>query len=888
MSARTRLPRQAAQAAKYTFDEQSDDEPEDPRGANSSDEDARPAKKRKKGKAKAAGKKGRLAAKEDEEEEGHESTTKHIRVPSPPPEVVEYEVKRVDFSKVLPVETIAEIFSYLQPKTLYRLAFLNRSFHTMLSSPGFRSTWREIFTWHNQRMDWMDEVFFGFDNEEQPEKKKAKPRARDKMPFLGEKEFCGKDEVEIADTYLLLRACCDCRRNNIVPSLDLAKSKKYDGLHPATMRAILTTPLAIDVAGKYSAGRNVLVTHFYQTIHELEELQAEDDTDQHSAEAAATAPPAGRNPSRAAKAKASSRARQQLDNDAVADGDDRQYGPRVSEFIKARAKERTARREFVITVADLTDKIDRFCDDEKLESERFSMQKKSLRLERIRQRLDVEGIFEPRQINDIRLQRHPAVNNDEPLDDDIWAAISESVYADVGRGVAKQLVWKYENKRNAVDWHAAKTSVDLLKQPSSVSDTGWAYVEAAMKQLIQAKKDESDRLAARQRDTDELAEKQKVVNMKNAFFRERYDKVLRMLPNNGARAYMPRFLEFLRLPTVSELYAEDDYGIEPKRAEADVQRFTDHLDAIKVELDEFALDIRLDALKVILGSTTEIDEVDELDVDALADPHYGDAFFDSPSSWLICGECMVFGTFSGLLQHIHKKHPRNPLPLRLDDDGASAAHQEPTTKPLVRLPLEVACAWSAIFELGGLDIDDSKVTAKDLDRAFDEYKLVWENGPRGSKGRSGWRELIKSVMRTVLAAELKGEVLDPPVIALKDMTPREHRLAEEARKAAALARMAKKLKREGKKKKAAEPSGSKVKVEQVEPEDEDERKLGGAAEHDGESKAQADVNEEPTKEEDEARANEESEPDEAEEPGEAGAGSRVEEQEEQSEEDGDE
>lgn len=179
------------------------------------------------------GRKGRPAAQEDEEEdEGHDSTTKHIRVPSPPPEVVEYEVKRVDFSKVLPVETIAEvcrsflrpvflvcspfvsprlqIFSYLQPKTLYRLAFLNRSFHTMLSSPGFRSTWREIFTWHNPRMDWMDEVFFGFDNEEQPEKKKAKPRARDKMPSLGGKEV---DPYRLA--ILLYETTCEASTDSL-------------------------------------------------------------------------------------------------------------------------------------------------------------------------------------------------------------------------------------------------------------------------------------------------------------------------------------------------------------------------------------------------------------------------------------------------------------------------------------------------------------------------------------------------------------------------------------------------------------------------------------------------------------------------------------------------
>lgn len=342
----------------------------------------------------------------------------------------------------------------------------------------------------------------------------------------------------------------------------------------------------------------------------------------------------------------------------------------------------------------------------------------------------------------------------------VWDAISGAIHSDIGRGVAKQLVRKYENKRKAVDWDAAKTSVDLLKQPSSLSDAGrlklsgvvldasltpltaaWMYVEAALKQLIQAKKDESDRIEARQRDVEELARRQKTHDKKNAFFRERYEKICAMLPSKAARACMPRFLDFLRLPTVSELYADDKYGIDPKRAEADIARFTAELDAVKAELDEFALDVRLDALKVILASTTEMtaDEIEELDADALGDPRYGDAFFARPSSWLFCAECINLGTLLGLLQHTHKKHPRNPLPLRLDEETASAP---PPQKPPVRLPLEVACAWSAIFELAQLDIDDPKITDKDLDRALEDYKLVWENGPRGCKGRSSWRELV--------------------------------------------------------------------------------------------------------------------------------------------------
>ncbi|PRQ75843.1 hypothetical protein AAT19DRAFT_12865 [Rhodotorula toruloides] len=306
------------------------------------------------------------------------------------------------------------IFSYLQPRTLYRLAFLNRSFHTMLSSPGFRSTWRDIFTWHDPRMDWMDDVFFGFDEEEQPEQKKAKPKPRDKMPVFGGKEidpyrlaillyettceFCGEDTVKYPDTFFLLRLCAYCRRNNLVSSTALAESKKYD-MHPATMRAVLASPFGIDELKKYSYERNVLVTHFYQTIDELEERQAEDDADQQTANAQLGTHATGRNPSRAAKVKASSRARAQLDDDDAAE--DERNGPRVAAFLKARAKERDARHTFVNAVDELAVKIDRFCEDEVVESRLFSMQAKSMRLEGIRQRLADEAIFEPRHINDM-------------------------------------------------------------------------------------------------------------------------------------------------------------------------------------------------------------------------------------------------------------------------------------------------------------------------------------------------------------------------------------------------------------------------------------------------------------------------------------------------------
>lgn len=289
-----------------------------------------------------------------------------------------------------------QIFSYLQPKTLYRLVFLNRTFHALLSSPGLRSTWREIFTSHDPRMDWMDEVFFGFDDEEEPEQKKSKPKARDRMPFLDGKEvdpyrlaillyettceaspctpgsssrrlmffklvqFCGKNNVTHPDTFLLLRVCSDCRRSRLVPLPDLVKSKEHDGMHPATVSAVLSTPCTLslllsafpsdfdwhavgpDAANKYARDRNVLVTHFDETIDELEELQAADDADPHIATADAHSSAPGRNPSRAAKATAIKRARKQLHEDGAPK--DEHYGPLVRDYLQARVKEQNARR----------------------------------------------------------------------------------------------------------------------------------------------------------------------------------------------------------------------------------------------------------------------------------------------------------------------------------------------------------------------------------------------------------------------------------------------------------------------------------------------------------------------------------------------------------------
>ncbi|GEM12355.1 F-box domain, cyclin-like domain containing protein [Rhodotorula toruloides] len=794
MSARTRLPRRAAQVAKYTFDEPSDDEPEGPR---TSDED----KKRKKGKARAAGKKSRLVAHSDEEEEGQVSTTKHIRVPSPSPEDVDYEVKRVDFSNVLPLETIAEVFSYLTPETLYSLAFLNRTFHTVIASASFRSTWRDIFTWHHSRYNWIDVVWDDYDDYDatrsqgtKEENGKKRQTKREKLPQLNgedidpyrlaillyEKtcEYCGKDKVVQSDPLLLLRLCDGCRRNNLVPLDELRRNNKYDGMHPAITHAVLTTTHP----SKSGREEQFIITHLYDTAATLDDLQFEDDAENRVRGADLDARAVTRELKRAAKLKSSWRTYRKEVGEKIEREVLEQFGPHVSAFVKDRAKEKKERLEHSLTVTQK--RVERFHGIEIAEGAAASAKAKGERHTSIRQHIECGGIFESEQIDDNRLSRHPAVNKAEPLADGIWDSISNSVYAHIGRGVAKQLVWKYEGRRKAVDWHAAKTSVDLLKQPPSVSDAGegasftvrdvrltlylagWTYVEAAMKQLIQAKEDESKRIVAHQRDVQDLACQQKIEDNRNAFFRERYDKICRMLPTDEARAYMPRFLDFLRLPTVNELYAEKDYGTDTKRAELDVERFTTHLEAVKAEIDDFAIDLRLQALKVILASTTEMtsDEVDELDTEALADPHYGDDFFLKPSSWVFCADCTTFGPLVDVLAHTHQQHPRSPAPLQLksaeeggkgekgEKDEKTAPQQD--AKPPARLPLEVACTWSAVCE---------------------GHKLLWENGPHGYRSRSEWRQLLSNVLSAAAQAQRSGDVLEPPLIALKDLTLRERR-----------------------------------------------------------------------------------------------------------------
>lgn len=296
-----------------------------------------------------------------------------------------------------------------------------------------------------------------------------------------------------------------------------------------------------------------------------------------------------------------------------------------------------------------------------------------------------------------------------------------------------------------------------------------------------------------------------VTAAKDAFFQERYKKCFSMAPTKEAGWTAPRYGEFHLLPTVLELFADPKFAAstsDEARA-ADLKTWgEEHLDKVLDDMDNFAVDSRCEALRTILAATTDMGEeeggLDAVDfIEAIASDEYNDEFFRRAGSYVSCRECTVFGPLQQVLKHVHKIHPLTSLySYGLGRDAASLDELEPR----VDLLLEVACAWSALLELAELDAD-KPVSDKMLDKAFKDKKLVWENGPRGTKRRGGWKDVVRvslvlrfpgrlarllmeslfsgaaeQIFRVTTAARrahAAGDVLDVPVIALKRLTRRE-------------------------------------------------------------------------------------------------------------------
>ncbi|BGP10470.1 hypothetical protein JCM10049v2_006358 [Rhodotorula toruloides] len=789
MATRARPARQAAQSTNYTFDES--DGSADAAGSASSDEEeyGRKRAKTSKNKGKARMKTPDESGEEEEEEsEGGSSTSAarkkrgnpyllpslnraRARWGSPAPELVEYEVKRVDFSKTLPVETVAEILSYLGPKTLYELSFLNKTFHAILTSPTVKPVWKRAYTFRDLRDDEaakprgvlairLEKRRIPADPQN-PQNKLLKfcgvevePYRLAVLMFESACQLCGEDTVERPDQFLFRRICKECRTRSFIGVEEVVLDKKYEGLHAATLKVVPKTSVEPDRRFAVRCTDFVYLPELYETSDMLEEIDYAADGDKPWRGAELDLQSIGRDLSRAAKLADSWRDSRQQKAKGIEQRIMAQFSPRLTRWIVA-AYQRLGYRE----------------DVERAEGRAASEQARAERFARISQRVKQEGIFD--QYDENRLVTHPLVGLAEPLTDDVWHAIAAAIYLDLGRAAAKDLIAR---------------SVKGQGRPSQAAEGPWAYIHPAFPDIVARSKEREERAKENEREERELARKQKRLDSKHAFLRDRYDAILADIPSDEVRALAPCFRDFLHLDNVKDLHDDAEIATEKSRANQDLQVFQERLDAVRDEMNGFAIDVRLHALKLILAATTDTseEEIEQLDVDKLSDPRFDDDFFRRPSSWINCGGdyCSNTGPLVDVLKHWHERHEPD-LPDRLDDPVLRFEEDEeeknPNTSPerLVQLSLEVACAWSALLELGRIDGDDPNVTKEDVEETFKSFRFVWENCP-SHKGfpRETWSSLLGSVKYATREAREAGKFLPPPIIAMKDLNSRERRMAE--------------------------------------------------------------------------------------------------------------
>lgn len=283
-----------------------------------------------------------------------------------------------------------------------------------------------------------------------------------------------------------------------------------------------------------------------------------------------------------------------------------------------------------------------------------------------------------------------------------------------------------------------------------------------MAKVVFERKKRAERAKEIKREDQERARQQERLDSKHAFFRARYDDILADIPSAEVKAFAPCFRDFLHLDSVKDLYQDDRFATEDSEMKQDSNVFIERLEAIRDEMNGFAIDLRLHALRLVLAGTTDAseDEIKQLDAEVLSDPRFDDDFFLRPSSWIDCGVCSHLGPLVDVLKHWHDRHEPD-LPRASDSRVISIEDEEDEKKPdisperLVQLSLEVACAWSALLELGRIGGDDPSITKKDINKTFKPFRFIWENDPRHTGlRRETWDELVRMRLFLPLATKL--------------------------------------------------------------------------------------------------------------------------------------
>ncbi|GAA5860203.1 hypothetical protein JCM8547_009225 [Rhodosporidiobolus lusitaniae] len=751
MATRTRLPRKAAQAISYVAHEDPLDEEEEQ--FEDGDEDEVGSKRRNKGKQVSKRRKVEVEESDEDEEEVE----------------VEHAGEGVDFSKILPVELLNEIMTYLRPGSLYFLSLTSKTFHKVLTSKASMSIWREVM---------------GIEKIPQLGGEEVHPTKL--CAFLTDEtcQYCG-DEIDAPDRFLLLRLCNDCRVKNLVNIADVGPGKKYADFHPAVVACIVGTYLPPSNPRVCRQAFYALYSDLQELDEVLEELQAED-------ERAVIKLGTAAGPDAGVVDKLSSKARKlrddgSTDRAAVVEKEmDKQFGERVKDFVVAQRIVREEREQLANWIRRHAKDLQVEHTKEKAEAKMLAERSTRRRRSDLEERVLADGVFARDLQTDHYNSPFPFTyslrSNSVPTCPARHAPankLKDPLYRLLARLAAKGI---YRRKRSQNDDSEDEYGHYVPpKKPKSITTAAWKLIVPVLRKLAKgtleeeevpppqepkpapskSRKKRSRRSRLRDRDfgpeDDILTETLSAIffTSRHEFLKARLRKITDMQPSKAARQLIPNIAVFTQLPSVDSLCKNKNFGTSGKDDEDDIVLFKEKLDAILEEIGEYNLDVRLSAIKCTLSATTDTarEELDDLDpLDLLEE--YDDEFFRRPSSWVCCKRCGKLGPFLDVYAHHQTCFP-------------NVSHRVP-----VYLPVEVAVAASAVFELAEVDPDDSSVPTKDIDEAFKGGYLLWENKPKYKvPDELDWQSLIRKIHWLGWECDNRDEGLPAPIVVFKQYKP---------------------------------------------------------------------------------------------------------------------
>ncbi|GAA6007163.1 hypothetical protein JCM10207_001529 [Rhodosporidiobolus poonsookiae] len=329
-----------------------------------------------------------------------------------------------------------------------------------------------------------------------------------------------------------------------------------------------------------------------------------------------------------------------------------------------------------------------------------------------------------------------------------------------------------KRQRNAATWGLPWTASNLINTAKPLTDDEWLRIKAEVLEIVDRNREERQK---READWQKQEAWRQIVDSRTAAIVEHYQQLRTSEPDRFTRTAFPLKADFLLFESVKALQlpnkAEDDF--ENKDCQLTDEVWDAALPLIKEELAEYRLNLVLHAIKLILAATTESPVPDDDEILSNLE-QYDDAFLLKATSFVCCDLdgcagspyaqwmphwCARTFAYIAPLQQVLEHQHTNHADAKYYDEKAKAAGP----RLHFSLPLEVACAASALLELGGLDDDAGVAELYEMDeRAW----FTWENTRTNKKHHQDWQDLLSAVAidATQAAKGKSPRPLDPPSI----------------------------------------------------------------------------------------------------------------------------